>query len=155
MVKQLMFCLVCFSSVLWNVFQVRFLVILLIFFSVWQIGMVLIGIGLLCRIYLWVLWIQWLVERFIIVFVFQCVDYISFFIFFLMEEVIVELLMLVFILIRKLWLIIIGFDFGWLMLVGIIVWFVVILLCMNFGVMFFGRCVLKFMFGCWWCSILL
>lgn len=39
------------------------------------------------------------------------------------------------------------------MLVGIIVRSVVILLRINFVVIFFGRCALKFIFGCWWRKI--
>lgn len=152
MVKQLMFCLVCLIRVLWKIFQVRFLVMLLIFFSVWQIGMVLIGIGLLCRIYLWVLWMCLLVDRFIIVLVFQWMFQVSFFIFFLIDEFSVLLLMLLLIFIRKLWLMIIGLSLVWLMFVGMIVWLWVIFLWMNLGVIFFGMLVLKLCFGCCWLS---
>lgn len=63
--------------------------------------------------------------------------------------------MFVLIFMRKLWLMIIGLDFGWLMFVGMIVWLCVILLCMNFGVILVSVFVLKVVvlnvwLGCWW-----
>lgn len=67
------------------------------------------------------------------------------------DDVIVELLRLLLIFMWKLWLMVIGFSLVWLMLVGMIVWLVVIFVCMNFGVMFFGCCgrfVLYEKFGC-------